>query len=591
MRSRRDPARRAAVQPARVSARGHRRGGGAAVPRQPAGAFRMGGGREARVRLLHLRRRRRRPPAVLPDGHRTDHARDAGRRQRGDQPAGQPRRQPAPARRNQLAPLSLRRARGWLVRGVHRQGAAAPAGLSGVINATSTGPSADAYIAAKVHPDKVPIALYAGNINNGYEAQRLSFTGPGQLTTPISANPYDLYLELMGLALPGGAMTPANRRTAELLLQSRKSVHDLVRDDLTTLMRHPRLGTSDHQRLQQHFDAIRDAEKTMTDLGGQIVDQCTSVGLDVTTLEALKGYRYDRKRTDEIATLHMSLVAMAFACNYRRAASLQWGDPNDNTLYDVPSNDRGWKFNFISHRVQSDAAIGDDPLAAKAHAEIDVRRMRALSAGLDHFKARGLADQCVVTWTVSYSDGPSHSPRERPPRHLGQRGWFLEAGPVSGCRRHDATTACSTRCSPRHCRTSTSWCRTSATGTAACSISFAPDRRRRPRGGFERRMADAFPHDHRRRHPRCRGHGQRTPGGRPGAGLGPRRLRRRAAHAPAHRARRRRPDERAADLEPAAHARAPGRGRQPQRAGLPALLRPRRRARRRAGRARAQPPA
>jgi hypothetical protein len=297
---------------------------------------------------------------------------------------------------------------------------------SGVTGATAGGPSADAYIAAKVHPDKVPIALYAGNITNGYEAHRLSFTGAGQLTTPISANPYDLYLELMGLALPGGTMTPASRRTAELLLQSRKSVHDLVRDDLTSLMRHPRLGSADHQRLQQHFDAIRDAEKTMAGLGGQIVDQCTSVGLDVTTLDALKGYRYDKRRTDEIATLHMSLVAMAFACNYRRAASLQWGDPNDNTVYDVPSNDRGWKFNFISHRINSDAAVGDDPLAAKAHAEIDVLRMGALSAGLDHFKARGLADQCVVTWTVNYADGPSHSPHNVPHVIWGSGGGFLK---------------------------------------------------------------------------------------------------------------------------------------------------------------------
>ena len=172
---------------------------------------------------------------------------------------------------------------------------------SDVTKVMASGPSADAYIAAKVHPDKGPIALYAGNINNGYEAQRLSFTGPGQLT-PVSANPYDLYLELMGLALPGGNMTPAGRRTAQLLLQSRKSVHDLVREDLTALMRHPRLGASDRQRLQQHFDAIRDAEKTMTDMGGQIVDQCTSVGLDVTTLDALKGYRYDKRRTDEIAS-------------------------------------------------------------------------------------------------------------------------------------------------------------------------------------------------------------------------------------------------------------------------------------------------
>ncbi len=63
---------------------------------------------------------------------------------------------------------------------------------------TAGGPSADSFIAAKVHPGKAPIALYAGNVRNGYEAQRLSFAGPGQLN-PVIDNPYNLYRELMGL--------------------------------------------------------------------------------------------------------------------------------------------------------------------------------------------------------------------------------------------------------------------------------------------------------------------------------------------------------------------------------------------------------
>ena len=124
---------------------------------------------------------------------------------------------------------------------------------------TAGGPSADSFIAAKVHPGKAPIALYAGNVRNGYEAQRLSFAGPGQLN-PVIDNPYNLYRELMGAArrrIPGD-------QTAQLLLQSRKSVHDLVREDLKSLMQHPRLSAADRQRLQLHFDAIRDAENTMT---------------------------------------------------------------------------------------------------------------------------------------------------------------------------------------------------------------------------------------------------------------------------------------------------------------------------------------
>jgi hypothetical protein len=293
-----------------------------------------------------------------------------------------------------------------------------PVSNGGATNVTSGGPSADAYIAAAAHPGKPPIALYAGNVKNGYEAQRLSFAGPGQLN-PVIDNPYNLYLELMGLATPAGDLA------AQQLLRSRNSVHDLVREELTSLMQHPRLGTTDRQRLQQHFDAIRDAEITMGSL-------CTTTGLDVASVEALQTYKWNAHRTDEMVKLHMSLVAMAFACNYRRAASLQWGDPYDRTIYDVPSNlDRQWQFTYISHRLLSDGAIGSDagdPLAAQAHAEVDAVRMQTLAAGLEHFKARGLADRCLVMWTVNYAEGPSHAFVDVPHIVWGNGGGFLKQG-------------------------------------------------------------------------------------------------------------------------------------------------------------------
>jgi len=289
------------------------------------------------------------------------------------------------------------------------------AGKGGAETAMGAGPSADAFIASKAHPDRGPIALYAGSLKNGYAAQRLSFTGAGTLT-PVIDNPYALYQELMGL----------DRPTAdELLFRSRKSVHDLVRNDLKALIQHPRLSAGDRQRLQLHFDSIRDVETTMTRV-------CSTAGLDVATLTGLAAYKYDAHRTDELVGLHMSLVAMAFACNDRRAASLQWGDPYDRTIYDVPSNkDRQWNFTYISHRAQSDSAVGSDasdPLAAQAHAEVDGVRMKTLAAGLDHFKARGLADQCVVMWTNHYAEGPSHSFVDIPHIIWGNGGGFLKQG-------------------------------------------------------------------------------------------------------------------------------------------------------------------
>ena len=59
-------------------------------------------------------------------------------------------------------------------------------------------------------------------------------------------------------------MTPDAAAAARRLLESRNSIHDLVREELTALMRNPRLGSEDKRRLELHFSSIRDAEVTMS---------------------------------------------------------------------------------------------------------------------------------------------------------------------------------------------------------------------------------------------------------------------------------------------------------------------------------------
>ena len=122
-------------------------------------------------------------------------------------------------------------------------------------------------------------------------------------------------------------------------------------------MKHPRLSSADHVRLQQQLDSIRDAENTF---GGM-------------------------------------------------ANEAQWGDTYDRTIYRVPSNDREWTMTQVGHRMLSDSTSGDDPTAAQAHIEIDAVRMGTLAAGLDHFEARGPGDQCLVVWTNQFAQGPSHT--------------------------------------------------------------------------------------------------------------------------------------------------------------------------------------
>jgi hypothetical protein len=294
--------------------------------------------------------------------------------------------------------------------------------------AMATGPSADWVIANKVQAGVPPLTLYAGR-KAGYINERLSFSAAGTVTA-ASNNPYELYQKLTGIVSPNGTKAPGATQAQQLLLESRKSIHDLVRDDLRVLMGNSRMSSADRQRLQQHFDAVRDMEVTMDGMGNEMVKGCAWGGVEVSKLEALQTFAFTQKgMIEDIARLQISLVALAFACNYNRTATLQWGDGTDGTVYPVPSNESlQWTMNFICHRAQSDGAAGNNPQAAEAHAEIDIVRMKTLAAGLDHFKARDLQDKSFVLWTNAIADCPSDSFKNVPNIIWGNGGGHLKQG-------------------------------------------------------------------------------------------------------------------------------------------------------------------
>jgi Protein of unknown function (DUF1552) len=300
---------------------------------------------------------------------------------------------------------------------------AAPPGSTGT-TAYASGISADTLIANAVNPDgAAPLSLYAGV--KGFIAERISFKagGPGQ-TRAAQTNPYTLYAQLVGLIGSGGGNT-IDPLAAELLA-SRKSVNDYVRDELKSLQSSSGLSAADQQRLQQHFDAIRDTEVTL----GEMARTCTQGGLDTSQLEALEtGFAFKSSMMEDVVKLHLELVALAFACNFNRVATLQHGDGTDGTKYDVPSNaGLGWPFHQISHRIQSDSATGQNPIAEMAHAEIDALRMKTLLHGLDHFSARGLLDKSFILWTNGVADGPTHSYHNVPHIIAGNAGGYLKQG-------------------------------------------------------------------------------------------------------------------------------------------------------------------
>jgi hypothetical protein len=305
---------------------------------------------------------------------------------------------------------------------------AAPSG-GGNQTAYSNGISADMVIAEAVNASgAAPLTLYAGNRKNGYIAERISFkgSGAGQVRS-ADDNPYTLYSKLIGLTTDTTTPPATGPDLAAELLASRKSVNDLVRAELNSLMSLPALSAADKQRLQQHFDSIRDTEVKMTQMGVA----CSKDGLATTQLEAYKsGFAFKTNgMIEDVAKLHLELVSLAFACNFNRVATLQHGDATDKTIYNVPSNaGLGWPFHYLSHRVQSDGASGTNPTAEKAHAEVDVLRMKTLLHGLDQFKARGLFDKSFIMWTNHIADGPTHSFKNVPFIIAGDGGGYLKQG-------------------------------------------------------------------------------------------------------------------------------------------------------------------
>jgi hypothetical protein len=283
-------------------------------------------------------------------------------------------------------------------------------------DAMSQGPSIDWVIAQAA--GGTPLNVYAGP-HAGYIDDRLSFKAAGQLVD-AERDPYKVYLGLAGLLDADGS--PSN--SARALFERRKSVNDLVRGDLSTLLADARLSAADRKRLDQHLNAIRDVEVAMEALS------CSATSLSLGEIETIgeKGF------VEDAARLHMQLVGLAFACNVTRAATLQWGDGGgDGSIYPVEGGEP-LRFHWISHRVRSDGASGSViEGAAEMHAAIDRIRMNTLKTLLDHWAElttpRGpLFDSAVAMWTCDVADGPSGSVHNLPLILAGSPGGRLLQG-------------------------------------------------------------------------------------------------------------------------------------------------------------------
>ena len=263
------------------------------------------------------------------------------------------------------------------------------------------GESIDNRIARELNAAGVePLTLYAGK-KAGYINEVLSYRD-AKVIRAAEHNPINAYKALFGLS-------DLDPEVLKRLAAQRKSVNDLVREQMQSLMSRKELGKADRDRLDLHFQSIRDLEIGL---------QCALTKEEVAAMEVMSPDARSNDNLEKVARMQMDIIALAMACSTTRAATIQIGDGNDSTEYYI-NGVRQKSFHKISHRIDSDGSEGP-PIegAYLLHHEIDRIHARMFRYLLDKlaaydFGSGSLLDFGVAVWLNdlgnkyhSYTDVP-----------------------------------------------------------------------------------------------------------------------------------------------------------------------------------------
>ena len=144
-----------------------------------------------------------------------------------------------------------------------------------------------------------------------------SHAGPigEQNPVPPETDPYAAYARLFG------SNDPAAQQAVQRQLEKKRSALDLVLGELGSLEK--RVGVADKRKLEQHTQALRDIERTLT-------GSATGCG----TLDL--GAKIDPYKDDNhavVAQLFFKISALAFACDRTRSIQYNWSGNTSNRVY------------------------------------------------------------------------------------------------------------------------------------------------------------------------------------------------------------------------------------------------------------------
>lgn len=304
-------------------------------------------------------------------------------------------------------------------------------------NSEASGESLDNRIGRELNPDgRDSLFFYAGQNSGWLGGACISYRGPGERRA-AQINPKTVYDTLIGA---GSGMT---EEAATLLRNRQKSINDLVRDQMQQLMSRPQLSSADKQKLQLHFDSIRELEVSL---------ECRLNEERERALDEPEASFFESTDGDEViatAKLQMDVAVLALACGQNRSVAIQVGNGNDGiTRYrNLDNGEPMENYHFISHRRAShDDSGGIIANSDVLHHQVDrqfARLFRYLIQRLEAYDmgdGTRLLDHGIAVWYNDNANGPAHSPSGVPYVIAGSANGFLKQGQcieVAGGENHN----------------------------------------------------------------------------------------------------------------------------------------------------------
>lgn len=268
---------------------------------------------------------------------------------------------------------------------------AAPTGIDSAWDVV--GPTFDQRLAAEIGGETIYRSLEVGVLTD----QSISHAGPGA-PYPAENDPYTFFERIFGASFrePGSDAGPDPR------LAWRRSVLDGVMDGIHKL--ESQVGAEDRERLQNHFDGIRDLEQRLARLEEDPPElaECSRPDAPETEYPDIDG----RPQLAARARIMSDLSAMALACDQTRVLTYNLSRPLTNALF--PGASEG-------HHTLTHNDGGDQP---EVH-EITLAIMDEFSYFLQALDAvpegdGTMLDHCLVLGTSDTSEGKTHALDEFP---------------------------------------------------------------------------------------------------------------------------------------------------------------------------------